>query len=433
MAVETAPVTTPESAPATTPGASEFSNFLGVEAESLPSLQPRETPAPDGAETEEIPVEAGAEQVEAETTDENVDELPAEELEAQGEETDDNWLPTEQAKEFPTEVLQEYAEKRGYDWQKISADPTLQRLLKDKLNTDIYVEQMRQEVDNATLEETTPQETVEATAEAAAAIADPRAEYHQRIDALAQKMDPQATEELGRNLLAAFGVNTDVKKLEAMLADPKLSPEARTEVQSAVALVRNAGQVGSTLAKGAIDLILTSLPEVLPQVMEAVAPGLLGAYQGWSQVNTARGAWEEVAGARDPGNQNQPLYQNLPAYGSKEFAGLTVKAEQKLGLAKGALGEMASRGFIREAYTMVAQVASGQRVAPQAVAKAVSVGRQQERNQQQRRATGRALGAGQTSRQFGQEEDTDPVRDALRQQIQEQNTNSDPFRGATSR
>jgi hypothetical protein len=427
--VETAPVTTPESAPATTPAADGFSSFLGVEAETLPSLQPRETPAPGGAEPEgsqESTEEAGAGEEQAELPEETIDGEPATELEPQGEETDDNWLPTEQAKEFPLEVLQQYAEKRGYDWAKISADPTLQRLLKDKLNTDIYVEQMRQETENQGFEETTPEET-ELPADPAAA-ADPRAEYRQRVETIAQKIDPAATEALGKELLAAFGVTTDVKKLEQMLADPKLTPEARQEVQSAIALSRNAGVVGTTLAKGAIDLILTSLPEILPAVMESVAPGLLGAYQGWSQVQAASGAWNEVSQARD--GRGQPVYSNLPQYGTKEFAQLTVRAEQQLGLAKGALGEMAGRGFIREAYTMVAQVASGQRVSPQAVSRAVSVGRQQERNQQERRATGRALGAGQQSRQFGQEEPADAVRDELRRAIAEQNSTSTPFAGA---
>lgn len=429
MPVETAPVTTPATTAETTTQSSDFTSFLGVEAESLPSLQPHETPAPGGETTEPAEEAPGAGETTEETTEEPA--LEATEQELTEEEIADDWLPTEQEKEFPLEVLQKYAPRYRYTAQEIAADPRLQEVLKDKLNTDIYVEQLRQETENQGLEETTTEGTEETVTDPAAAAADPHAEYYKRVDALAQKVDQKVTEELGRNLLAAFGINTDVKKLEAMLADPKLAAEARTEVQSAIALVRNAGQVGTTLAKGAIDLILTSLPEVLPQVMEAVAPGLLGAYQGWAEVNTARTAWTEVSQAAN--GQGQPLYQNLPAYGSKEFATLTVRAEKQLGLTKGALGEMASRGFIREAYTMVAQVASGQRVSPQAVSRAVSVGRQQERNQQQRRATGRALGAGQQSRQFGQEEETDPVRDALRNAIAEQNTNADPFRGATSR
>ncbi len=436
MPVETAaPGTTPAGAPATTPGASDsFSSFLGVEAETLPSLQPRETPAPGGEEAEpDVAGEAEPGAGEGEESTETLEEIGTSEetQQAEEDETADDWLPTEQEKEFPLAILQKYAPRYGYTAEEIAADPRLQVVLKDKLNSDIYVEQLRQQAENPDFEETTPEETEETASDPAAAAADPRADYYKRVEAIAATVDPKATEELGRNLLAAFGVNTDVKKLEAMLADPKLTPEARQEVQSAVALVRNAGQVGTTLAKGAIDLILTSLPEVLPQVMEAVAPGLLGAYQGWAEVNTASRAWSEVAQAKN--QQNQPLYSNLPNYGTKEFAALTVRAEKQLGLAKGALGEMASRGFIREAYTMVAQVASGQRVSPQAVSRAVSVGRQQERNQQQRRATGRALGAGQQSRQFGQEESTDPVRDALRQQIMEQNTASDPFRGATPR
>lgn len=434
MPVETAPSTTTAQPAETTSAGSDVSSFLGVEPESLPSLQPRESSAPGGDEPtgDESVVESEVEEGEAE--EEIADELaPEETTEELSEETADDWLPTEQEKEFPLEVLQRYAPRYGYTAEEIAADPRLQVVLKDKLNSDIYVQQLREETENPNFEETTPEGTEETVADpnTTAQPADAQKEYYQRVDALVSKFDPKATEELGRNLLSAFGVNTDVKKLEAMLADPKVDAATKAEVQGAIALVRNAGQVGTTLARGAIDLVLTSLPEILPAVMESIAPGLLGAYQGWSEVNVARTAWTEVADARGP--QGQPLYSNLPQYGTKEFGALTVRAERELGLKQGALGEMAQRGFVREAYTMVAQVASGQRVSSRDVSRAVNAGRQQERTQQQRRATGRALGAGSQSRQFGHEEEADPVRDALRQAISEQNTQADPFRGATAR
>jgi hypothetical protein len=86
---------------------------------------------------------------------------------------------------------------------------------------------------------------------------------------------------------------------------------------------------------------------------------------------------------------------------------------------------------------MIARVASGLQAQPgatrQIVERAVNAGRQQERTQQQRRAVGRAMGAGATSQQFTQEPDGDPVRDALKKAIAEQNSQADPFRGATSR
>lgn len=427
MTVETAPVTSPESASSNQPAsASDVSSFLGVEAETLPSLQPRETPAPNGTETEEQPA---TEETEPQGTESTEEEPAQEATEQTEEELADDWLPTEQEKEFPLAVLQKYAPRYGYTAEEIAADPRLQSMLKDKINSDIYIQQLRDEAENPDFQETTTEGTEETVPDAAAAAQpDARTEYYKRVDAVAGKLDPKVTEELGRNLLSAFGVNTDLPKMEAMLADPNLDPAAKAEVQGAIALVRNSGKIGSTLARSAVDLMLTSLPEFLPAVMESVAPGLLGHYQRWTEVNVASSAWGEVAHARN--GQGQPLYASLPQYGTKEFVALVRKAETQLGLAQGALGDMSARGFTREAYTMVAQVASGQRPSARDVSRAVSVGRQQERTQQTRRAAGRALGAGQSSRQFGAEEEADPVRDALHQAIIDQNTNADPFRGA---
>lgn len=417
----------------TTPTASEFSSFLGVEPESLPSLQPVQTPEPKGAETEQS-AEAGTE-TEGETQETVADEQ-TEEQELQAEEVDDNWLPTEQEKEFPLEVLVKFGKRYGYTPEDIQADPRLQNSLKDKLNTDIYVEQLRQDLEGHQLEETEASNELEQTSEVAATTTDPQTEYSQRVDAMVSRIDQKATEELGKGLLAAFGVNVDVAKLDQMLADPKLTPEHRAEVQGAKALAQNASKVGTTLARGAIDLVMTTLPELLPQVMEAVAPGLLGAYTQWRSTNESVAvyskAWDAVR-AQAP---------NLPEYRTPEYKALIIKAEKHLGMSDGQLGNMVFKGNdgkplpmdkqALEVYKIVARVANGQPVAPATVARAVSAGRQQERVVQTRRAAGGALGAGTTSRQFTQDETPDEVRDNLRKAIADQNSQGNPFAGARS-
>lgn len=436
-AAPAAETTSAPSAPAagTTPSPSEFSSFLGVEPSELPSLRPAQSPEPAGTETTASEVEtevAAGETAEGEGETEEAVALEDEgepEVEASAED-DATWLPTEQAKEFPEATLREYAQRRGYKWD--PNDESQMRLLRDKLNSDIHIETLRQELEAPVFEETNPSEQ-EVEAEPGATTdpnADPRASYYQHVDAVVSQIDKQATDELGRNLLGAMGVNADpahIQALQTALRNPQTTPEQRAEIQQHLDLVTNAGKIGTTLARGAVDLILTTMPNVLPQVLEAVAPGLLGAYQGWQQVREVGQAWNELAQAK--GTNNEPLYPNLPAYQSKEYFELVLKTERELGQPKGWIGELNIP--LPQKLTMLARVANGLRAQPantgRIVQRAVSAGRQQERTQQQRRANGRALGAGATSQQFTPEPEADPVRSALRDAIAEQNGASRPF------
>jgi len=437
-AAPAAETTSAASAPAvTTPSANEFSSFLGVEAENLPSLQPVQHPEPAEPETSGDEPAAAAE---GEAESEETQEAAASEAEAQTEETaedNDNWLPQEQAKEFPEATLKEYADKRGYKWD--PQDESQMRLLRDKLNTDIYVEQLRQDLENQQFEETTAANEQEPGAEVAAAEAanaDPRAQYQAQVDAVVSQIDQQATEELGRNLLGAMGVNADAQHLQQLqdaLRNPQTTPAQRAEIQQHLDLVQNAGKIGGTLARGAVDLIMTTIPNLLPQMLEAAAPGLIGAYQDWQQVREVGQVWQSLAASKR--QDGQAAYPNLPAYQSKEYFDLVLKTERQLGQPKGWIGAL--NVPLDQKLTMIARVASGLQAQPgatrQIVERAVNAGRQQERTQQQRRAVGRAMGAGATSQQFTQEPDGDPVRDALKKAIAEQNSQADPFRGATSR
>ena len=433
-AAPAAETTSAASAPSvTTPSANEFSSFLGVEPESLPSLQPVQHPEPtEPAAAEPEPATEG----EGETVGDVETQEAAPDGEAQSEETaadDDNWLPQEQAKEFPEATLKEYADRRGYKWD--PQDESQMRLLRDKLNTDIYVEQLRQDLDNQQFEETTAAEPPAEQIEAVAEPADERSQYYAQVDEVVSRIDQQATEELGRSLLGAMGVNADtqhVQELQNALRNPATTPQQRADIQQHLDLVQNAGKIGNTLARGAVDLVMTTMPTLLPQILESVAPGLLGAYQGWSQVREVGQAWQGLAAAKD--QNNQPLYPNLPTYQSKEYFDLVLKTERQLGQPKGWIGGL--NVPLEQKLTMIARVASGMQArpaTPRVIASAVNAGRQQERNQVQRRAVGRAMGAGATSQQFAQEPETDPVRDALHKAIAEQNSQADPFRGATSR
>ena len=423
--------TTPASgAPSgTTPaGAGQNDQFLGIEPELQP-LPASSEPTPEPAE------EVETEQPEGEVTEEP--EQGAETQETQPEESDDDWLPSEQEKRFPVETLEQYANKRGYNWDKIKDDPSLMRMLSDKLNTDIYAKQINEQAEQgAELEEQLPES--EEIVQPGTTPDDPRSAHYQQVEKIAATIDPQATETLGRNLLGAMGVNADpkyVQQLQASLRNPQTTPQQRAEIQQHLDLVQNAGNIGGTLARGALDLVLTTLPTVLPQLIEQLYPGTQDNFERQVYRSSSVQAWDGIRSMTS--NTGQPIYKDLPEFGTPAFKTLVSKAETDLGMKKGELADLVFRGTnagnpksivdgARRAYLMVAKVARGQQVSPQVMANAVTTGRQKERDQNQRRAAGRALGAGSVSRQFTPEPEKDDVLDGLRQAISSQNEDEYP-------
>jgi hypothetical protein len=390
----------------------------GDETESEQTPEPAETESETAGETE------GGE--EAETTDEAEGSETAEE-------SGDDWLPTEQEKQFPLETLVKYAEKRGYKWtaDQIAKDGDLQKLLKDKLNSDIFIQKSQNEQQDdsgAELDENQFDETAEpevAAEPVATTQTDPKKAYYESIESIVStQLDPASINELGKGLLDAFGVNTDTQKLQQMLANPKLSPEERAETQGALALAQNAGKIGQVIARGGVDLVKTVLPRLLPELIEQIYPGTQKRYE----MGVYADAWQKVTSA--VGKDGKPIYSNLPAYGSKEFREMAFKAERQLGLPQGGLRHLVikdSNGTpvpleqqAQAKYRMIAKVSQGQKISPQTVAAAVQTGKRQATEIAQKRAAGRAMGAGQTSKGLNQP-DTDDVLSELETQIRRTN------------
>lgn len=433
MAVETeAPQTTGTQTETT--GAGEHDQFLGIEPNldlgGAVETESEQTPEPAETETEGAETIEGGEEAEA-TTEE------AEGGETTEEEPDDNWLPTEQEKQFPLETLAEYAKRRGYKWtaDQIAKDQDIQKLLKDKLNTDIYVKSLeQQEEPEAELDENQFEETAEeepAATEQVTTAADPKKAYYEKVDHVVTKqLDPAAMSELGKNLLDAMGVDTDTDKLQKMLNNSKLPAEQRAEVQGALALAQSAGKIGQSIARGGVDLVMTVLPQLLPELIEQIYPGTQARYEAGVYAS----AWQSVTSA--VGKDQKPLYPNMPAYGTKEFGELARKAERQLGLPAEGLFNLVLKDQkgnplpleqqAQAKYRMIAKVSQGQRITPQTVAAAVQTGKRQATEVAQKRAAGRALGAGQTSRQFDQPKDEDAVLSDLREAIAQQNQDELP-------
>lgn len=423
MAVETTDATQTE-----TIGAGERDHFSGdeptpdtggeTETESTESPETTETEAEETGESE------GGE--EAETTDE----------EAEGgetaEESDDDWLPAEQEKQYPLETLTEYAKRRGYKWtpDQIAKDGDIQKLLKSKLDSDIYIKNLEQQGEPETeLDDNQLDETAEETPVAEAVTtqnADPKKSYYEKVDSIVTtKLDPAAMSELGKGLLGAMGVDTDTDKLQKLLNNPKLPPEQRAEIQGALQLAQSAGKIGTSIARGGVDLVMTVLPQLLPELIEQIYPGTQARYEAGVYAQ----AWQQVTSA--VGKDGRPIYSNLPAYGSKEFRDMAYKAERQLSLPQGGLQNLVIKDAkgnplsleqqAQAKYRMIAKVSQGQKISPQTVAAAVQTGKRQATEIAQKRAAGRAMGSGQNSKGLNQQQDDDEIMSSLKSQIESTN------------
>jgi len=77
------------------------------------------------------------------------------------EEDDPNWLPDEQQKVFPDDVIAKYGKRYGYTAEEIAADPRIRQALHDKINSDIFIAQQREQAEAGTGEEPTVETEIE--------------------------------------------------------------------------------------------------------------------------------------------------------------------------------------------------------------------------------------------------------------------------------
>ena len=403
-----------------------------------------EHPEPSTETTEEVveqPTEAEVETEEA--APEEAEEVEGEQAEeTPEEEAGDEWLPDEQAKQFPLETLIEFSNRRksGFTEEEIRSDKRVQNLLRDKLNTDIYaaqLERQRQSEETETEEETNPfaEEIAEVEQKAqptqpTTAATDPQAQHYARVDQYVAAIPKENLQKWGEQILKKYGANTDVPALTRMLADPKLTSQQRSDVTAAIQLAQGAGELAAVQARGVFDLVLTALPQMLPDFLEQLYPGTAERARDMRERAECNEAWEAV--------RTNPAYAKLPAYGTPEFKSAMLKAEKALGYPEGALGNMQffnSKGQplpyrqnVEIAFRAVAKAAVGQKQAVPAkvIQIAQETGRKQAEKASQKRAAGRAMGSGTSSRGFT-EKTGDPQRDILREVIAEDEAESAPF------
>jgi hypothetical protein len=211
------------------------------------------------------------------------------ESEEQTEEAADDWLPTEQEKVFPDEVLAKYASRYQKD-EKWLSDPLNRQLLIEKINSDIFLrtlQQQQQEEPEEEYEEPEPQQ--EPTQPQSQLTFD---QHVQNIQAFVkQNTSPDMAQWMFKGFMTAFGVPDS----EIAALAPKQA-QAFTEV----------------LSVGALNLIQSIAPQLfgtyMPQMLEQQFPEFSGMYNSSA---TARN-WDSV--------RNEFQDANLPQYGTREYS-----------------------------------------------------------------------------------------------------------------
>jgi hypothetical protein len=308
-------------------------------------------------QTVETP-EVEQQQVETETPEQTLEQeqQPEQEL-------DENWLPTEQDKIFPDDVLQRYAQRYGLDeaWQ---ANPQLKQLVIDKINSDIYLQQLQQQEQYEPEPEAQPEPTQQ-----------PQITQEQHFQNLArvvqERTDPAVAKQFHNEFLGIWQLP------EAQ------QPQALAQVTS----------------KYMLNLVNTFLPDMLQaqlsnQLSQAF-PGFSDMYERSSHAM----AWDRVR------NSDQ-AFANLPAYGTKEFSQKMHAAADRIpGFDEMQFTDQQGRPLppqqnAERKYAMLAKIASGQNVNPQLLQQAAAAGARNARRADVRRSAGN-LGSGKSNAAAG--------------------------------
>lgn len=319
-----------------------------------------------GPEEQEQPVEQqpGTEQQEVlETQEQPLEQEQQEQVEGLAE----DWLPSEQDKVFPDEVIARYAERMGVN-PDLAQEPTVRQLLVNKLNTDIFLQQQQQAFEEQQAVEPEPQ------AEPTQQTQPTREQYFQNLDRIVQeRTDPEVAKQFHSDFLKAFGVS------DAEIA--KASP------QQAMAFTHTASKYMLNLMNTFMD---DMLGQRLTQQVSQAFPGFGDMYERSSMAM----AWDRV-------RNSEQAFAALPAYGTKEFsktlrdAASRIPGFDDMQFTDGQGKPLPPQQNAERQYAMLAKIASSQNVNPQLLQQAAAAGARNVRRAQVTRANGN-LGSGQS-------------------------------------
>jgi len=295
----------------------------------------------------------------------------------QAEETADNWLPTEQEKVFPLDVLVKFGARYQYTQEEIEADPRLQNALKDKLNSDIYLQQLQSQTEEEAEPEPVRQEPTPTQVSAQ--------EWAKQVDQVAQQfVHPEMAMHFANGFLKTFGVK-----------------EAPTpEMANGLAHVFTSG-------------VINVVNAILPQMLNTnVAEGrtffqdLMGKnYEGFDdtyQSSMYDRAWQSVA-------RSNPAYAKLPDLNTE--GGMVARQNAASRIAgsvedfdamqfKGADGKpLSAYKTAVKKYEMLARTMAGDPLTPTQSKAVFEAGKKAARKQEVNRQAGN-LGSGKSSGQI---------------------------------
>lgn len=326
---------------------------------------------------EETPESSSTSEEEA-TDDDSVSE-PAEEAEAEEDLSD--YLPDEQKKEFPLDELAKYAKRYGYTLEELESDPRIQRIVKDKINSDIEIrKQLADSTAEIDEEPTREDEPAPAETHSPEQLKQATQQHFKQIEAFIEQVtDPEIASSFITELNAAYGINDKV--------DPKVALQA-TKVFSKYTANFLDTALPSFLMKP-VDAQGTAL---IDKIIEARMPGLMDMYDRQLHADT----WEQIRGAN-------PEYANLPAYGPKTsaYGKLVKEAAASIPGFEKAYAHLPKPQRIAMKMELIAKVASGQKISPAVVKQAAETAKKQVVQSEKRKDLARSLDSGKSTQKFG--------------------------------
>lgn len=303
--------------------------------------------------------------------------------EVEQEQTDD-WLPTEQEKVFPNDVLEQYAAKR---YPKIlamvKADPDnadLRQLLHDKLNSDIHLRDQQSRQEQVQEEE---EETPAARQEPTPPLS--MEQHLEHVGKIAESItDPKVAMMFASEFMKAFGVT------EA--PTPELAKGLTT-----------------TLTKYTLNLLNSILPQMLTAPMEGnrnfIQSLIEQSYEGFGETHEQQmyeRAWQKVV-------NSDPKYKSLPGFRDAGSDELRIKAAEQFAGSVDEFEAMQFRGKDGKAlstqknaekkYGILARMMQGEKVTPAEAAKFMEAGKKAERRNSTTRSAGN-VSSGKSNQQI---------------------------------
>lgn len=223
----------------------------------------------------------------------------AEGAETEGDETD--WLPSEQLKVFPPEVVARYAKRFGYTPEEIAADERLANALSKMINSDIEIDRRKKAEEEASAEqEESQEEEVSAAEPTPEEAAKAWTELETRLNGFVDQITDRK---------AAVSFTARLSKADA-IKDPE---------ERAVAVTK-------ALTFGMVNVLRDALPAFLDGpngvLEQRIANYIQNNLPGLSESHTQASLIGTVESIR----ASNPKYANMPKFGTPEWDAAAQKA-----------------------------------------------------------------------------------------------------------